>query len=104
MQDKFAGIHTELLPRGELRGILGARREIDRGDIETLHLDYGKPRRDQGFVRRCVGIDVQTVSHAKVKIDLSRMARRNIYLFRVKELDGGIARTIGAGERQGLVL
>ena len=58
MQDEFTRIHTELLPGSKLRGILSARREVDRGDIETLHLDHSEPRRDQGFVRRCVGIDV----------------------------------------------
>ena len=101
MQDEFAGIHTELLPRSKLRGILSARREVDRGDIETLHLDHSEPRRDQGFVRRCVGIDVQTISHAKVKIDLGRTAGRNVYLLRVKELNRSrIAPLIGAaGQR-----
>ena len=58
------------------------------------------------LVRWCVGVDVQTIGHAKVKIDLGRVARRNIYLFRVKELHRrGIASLIGAtGQRQGLVL
>jgi hypothetical protein len=91
MQDEFAGIHAELFAGSKLGGILRARREVDRGDIETLHLDHSEPRGDQGFVRRRVGIDVQTISHTKVKIDLSRMARRNIYLLWGKELDRGIA-------------
>ena len=91
MQDEFTGIHTELLPGSKLRGILGTRREVDRGDIETLHLDHSEPRGDQGFVRRSVGIDVETIGHTKVKIDLGPMARRNIYLLWGKELDRGIA-------------
>jgi hypothetical protein len=36
-----------------------------------------------------VGVDVQTVSHAEVKINLRRMMRRKRHLLGVKELDSG---------------
>ncbi len=49
MQNKLTGIHAELLPRSKLQGILGTRREVDRGDVETLHLDHREPRRNQDF-------------------------------------------------------
>src|ERR1700722_1088186 len=66
MQDELAGIHAELFPRSKLRGILSACREVDCGDVETLHLDHYEPRRDQGLVRWRMGVDVQTIGHAEV--------------------------------------
>ena len=106
MQDELAGIHAELFPRSKLRGILSACREVDRLDVETLHLDHGEPRRDQGLVRWRMGVDVQTIGHAKVKIDLGCVARGNVYLIGVKELHRSrIGPLIGPiGQRQGLVL
>lgn len=106
MQNELTGVYAELLSRRKQGGILGARREVDCCDIETLHLDHSQPRWDQGFVRGCVGVDVQSISHAKVKIYLGGVARRNAYLFRVKELHrcGRITSLIGtAGQRQRLV-
>jgi hypothetical protein len=54
-----------------------------------------------------VGVDVQTIGHAKVKIDLGCAASGNVYLIRVKELHrrSRIGSLIGvAGQRQGLIL
>jgi hypothetical protein len=54
-----------------------------------------------------VGVDVQAIGHAKVKIDLGCAASGNVYLIRVKELHrrSRITSLIGAaGQRQGLVL
>src|ERR1700679_417216 len=105
MQDELAAIHAELFPRSKLRGILRACREVYRGDVETLHLDHGEPRRDQGLVRWRMGVDVQTIGHAEVKIDLGCAARWNVYLIGEKELHRRIGSLIGPiGQRQGLVL
>jgi hypothetical protein len=54
-----------------------------------------------------VGVDVQAIGHAKVKIDLGCAASGNVYFIRVKELHrrSRITSLIGAaGQRQGLVL
>jgi hypothetical protein len=107
MQNELTGIHAELLPRSKLQGILGSRREVDRRDVETRHLDHRQPRRNQRLLKGCVGVDVQTVGHAKVKIDLGWPLARECYLMRVKELHrrSRIASLIGAaGQRQWLVL
>jgi hypothetical protein len=107
MQDELTGINAELLPGRKLQSIFGTRREVDRRDIETLHLDHREPRRNQGLVRRGVRVDVQSIGHAKVKVDLGCVAGGNVYLVGEKELHRRrrIPSLIGAArQRQGLVL
>ncbi len=38
MQNELARVHTELLLGRKLQGIVGTRREVDRGDVETRAL------------------------------------------------------------------
>ena len=101
-------VYTLSFSRGANCGAYwSACREVDRCDVETLDLDHSEPRRDQGLVRGCVGVDVQAIGHAKVKIDLGCTAGGNFYPVRVKELNrrSRIGSLIGAaGQRQGLIL
>jgi hypothetical protein len=106
MQDELTGINAELLPGRKLQSIFCTRREVDRCDIETLHLDHREPRRNQGLVRRGVRVDVQSIGHAKVKVDLGCVAGGNVYPIGEKELHRRrcIASLIAAArQRQGLV-
>jgi hypothetical protein len=106
MQDELTGINAELLPGRKLQSIFCTRREVDRCDIETLHLDHSEPRRNQGLVRRGVRVDVQSIGHTKVKVDLGGVAGRNVYPIGKKELHRQrcIAPLIAAArQRQGLV-
>ena len=66
VQNKLTRVHAKLLPGSQLQGILGAWREVDRGDVETLLLDHRKPGRNQGLLRWCMGVDVQAFGDPKV--------------------------------------
>ncbi len=80
MENEFPRVHAELFPRSKLKGVLSTRREIDRGDVETRRFDHCEPSRNQSLFRWRVGVDVQPIGHAKVKINLSGTAGRHIYL------------------------
>ena len=97
MQNELARVDAELLLGSKLKGILGTRREVDRAHVETRRFDHRQPSRNQRLLRGRVGIDVQPVGHAKVKIDLGGAACGNTYLRRIKELDGRIGGSSGKG-------
>ena len=98
MQNELPRVDAELFPRSKLKGVLGTRREIDRGDVETRRFDHCEPSRNQSLFRGRVGVDVQPIGHAKVKINLGGTAGGHIYLRGIKELNG-----IRCSQRQGLV-
>ena len=47
MQNELSGVDAELLPGCNLQGISGTRWEVDRGDAEPGHFNYGEARWDQ---------------------------------------------------------
>jgi hypothetical protein len=60
-QNKLTRVHTELLLRSQLQGIVGTRRKVDRSDGETPLLDHRQPGRNQGLLQGCMRVDVQAV-------------------------------------------
>ena len=87
MQNKLSCVDAKLLLGCNLKGISGTRREVDRGDVESRHFNHRQPRRNQRLLQGCVGVDVQSVGYAKVKVDLGGAAHRHVYLRGRKELD-----------------
>ncbi len=76
VQNKLSGVDAELLLRSNLEGILRSRRKVDRSDVKTPRLNHRQPGPDQRLLRRMVGIDVETIGYAKMKINLGWAAGR----------------------------
>ena len=87
VQYEFPCIHTELILGSELQGKVRSWREIYGGYVQTGSLHHRQSRRDQGLVQGGVGVDVQSIGHAEMKIDLGRVARCDSYLFGSEKLD-----------------
>jgi hypothetical protein len=99
VENKLSGVHTELLARSHLQGIVRTRWEVHRGYVNSRRLDDRQPRGNQQLIQRRVGIDVEAVRDSKVKIDLSVSMSGNADLCRGEERNLSIRR-----ERQWLVL
>jgi hypothetical protein len=98
MENEFSGVNAELFLRSNLQGKRGARRKVDRSDVKPRRFDHRQPRRNQVLFRRSMGIDMKTIGHVKMKIDLGGPAGGNIDLCGIKKLD-----SILRGQRQRLV-
>jgi hypothetical protein len=98
VENELPGVHTELLARRGLQGIIRTRREVHGGYVKTRRFDDGQPRRNQQLIQRRVGVDVKPVRHTEVKIDLSISMGGNSYLCGREERNLRIRR-----ERQWLV-
>ena len=70
VENELPGVHTEFLARSDLQGEVRTRRKIHSGYVKTRRFDDRQPRWDQILIQRCVGVDVEAVRHAKVKVDL----------------------------------
>jgi hypothetical protein len=98
VQNKLSRVYAELLLRSNLEGILRSRREVDRSDVETRRFDYRQSGPNQRLLRGMVGIDVETIGYAKMKINLGGPLGGNVDLCGRKKLDCILRR-----QRQGLV-
>jgi hypothetical protein len=99
VENELSGVHTELLARRHLQGIVRTRWEVHRGYVKARCLDDRQPRGNQQFIQRRVGIDMEAVRDSKVKIDLGVSMSGNADLCWGKERNLSIRR-----ERQWLVL
>lgn len=99
VENELSGVHTELLARSDLQGIVRTRWEVHRGYVNTRRLDNRQPRGNQQLIQRRVGIDVEAVRDSKVKIDLSVSMSGNADLCWGEERNLSIRR-----ERQWLIL
>jgi hypothetical protein len=98
MENELSGVHTELLARSDLQGIVRTRWEVHRGYVNTRRFDNRQPRGNQQLIQRCVGVDMEAVRHPEVKIDLSVSMSGNSYLCGREERNMRIRR-----ERQWLI-
>jgi hypothetical protein len=98
MENEVSGVNAELFLRSNLQSKRRARRKVDSSDVKTRRFDHRQPRRNQVLFRRSMGIDMKTIGHVKMKIDLAGPAGGNIDLYGIKKLD-----SILRGQRQRLV-
>jgi hypothetical protein len=98
VENKLSRVDAKLLLRSNLEGILRSRREVDRSDVKPRRFDHRQSSPDQRFLRGMVGINVETIGHAKMKINLGGPLGGNVNLFRRKKLN-----SILRGQRQRLV-
>jgi hypothetical protein len=99
VENKLSRIDTEFLLRSNLEGILRSRREVDCSDVKPRWFDHRQSGPDQRLLRGMVRINVETIGHAKMKINLGGPLSGNVDLFGRKKLD-----SILRGQRQRLVL
>jgi hypothetical protein len=95
VQNKLSRVYAELLLRSNLEGILRSRREVDRSDVKTRRFNHRQSSPNQGLLRRMVGINVETIGYAKMKINLGGPLGGNVDLCGRKKLD-----SILRGQRQ----
>jgi hypothetical protein len=98
VQNKLSRVNAELFLRSNLKGIFRSRREVDRSHVKTRRFDHRQSGANQGLLRRMVGIDVETIGDAKMKINLGGPLGGNVDLLGRKKLD-----SILRGQRQWLV-
>ena len=98
VQNELSRVDAELLLRSNLEGILRSRRKVDRSDVKTRRLNHRQPGPNQRLLRGMVGIDVETIGYAKMKINLAGPLGGNVDLCRRNKLDSILRR-----QRQRLV-
>jgi len=92
VQNKLSRVYAELFLWSNLEGILRSRWELDRRDVKTRRFDHRQSSPNQRLLRGMVGIDVETIGDAKMKINLGRPLRGNVDLRRRKKLDSVLRR------------
>ena len=97
MQNELAGVDTELLLGARTERHSRCPGEIDGGDVETRTLPPPRAARDQDFSVGRVGVNVQPVGYAEMKIDLGGVSARGQLPGREKGTEPRPHQAVGKG-------
>ncbi len=87
MQNELSRVDAQFFFGGKLKGVVGAWGKVDRAHVETRGFHHRQPCRYQRLLCGGVRIDMQTVGHSEVEINLGRALCGNSYLGGGKKLN-----------------